>query len=78
MSQTRQFLDSYFFGLESFDMKLGRDAVLDVVPVRDAQVPSPTQPPSKVSTYPMNIPGGTFAPKLMETTLVFRGDWIEM
>ena len=49
------FCESSFFGLEPYDVTLGLDVVLHVVPIRDDQFP--VQPPPEFSAYLMNIPG---------------------
>ena len=46
----QHFLDSNFSGLEPFDVNLGRDAVLGLVPV---------QPSPEFRAYPLKIPGTT-------------------
>ena len=43
---TLQFLDSYFFGLESFDVNIRSYVIFNVVPV--AMIKSPVQPPPEV------------------------------
>ena len=71
----QQFLDSNFFGLESFDVNLGRDVVLDVAPVRDDQVSGPIS--SRTQSVSDEHSWKHFCTRLMKTTFGFRGGWIE-